>query len=95
MSQLFLKFLNMSISAGWLILAVLLLRLVLKKAPKWTHVLLWGIVALRLIFPFSLVLLYVIIASGEPSDATKLVEYLICCELGGTVVGAGYHKSKH
>lgn len=50
---------------------------------------------LRLIFPFSLVLLYVIIASGEPSDATKLVEYLICCELGGTVVGAGYHKSKH
>ena len=49
---------------------------------------------LRLIFPFSLVLLYVIITSGEPSETTKLMEYLICCELGGTVIGAGYHKSK-
>ena len=43
MSELFLKIINMSISASWLILAVLILRLVLKKAPKWVNVLLWGI----------------------------------------------------
>ena len=53
MSNLFLKILNMSISASWLILAVLILRLVLKKAPKWVNVLLWGIVAVRLICPFT------------------------------------------
>ena len=54
MSNLFLKILNMSISASWLVLAVLVLRLVLKKAPKWVNVLLWGIVAVRLICPFTI-----------------------------------------
>ena len=49
----FLKIINMSISASWLVLAVLILRFVLKKAPKWINVLLWGIVAIRLICPFS------------------------------------------
>lgn len=53
MSSLFLKIVNMSIAASWLILAVILLRVVLKKAPKWINVLLWGIVAVRLICPFS------------------------------------------
>ena len=54
MTALFLKIVNTGISTGWVVLAVLAVRLVLRKAPKWTHVLLWGIVALRLIFPFSL-----------------------------------------
>ena len=54
MSEAFLKVVNMSISAGWLVLAVLALRLILKKAPKWVNVLLWGIVAIRLICPFSI-----------------------------------------
>ena len=54
MNDLFLKIINMSISASWLVLAVLLLRFVLKKAPKWVNVLLWGIVAVRLAFPFSI-----------------------------------------
>ena len=53
MNVLFLKIINMSISASWLVMAVLILRLVLKKAPKWINVLLWGIVAVRLICPFS------------------------------------------
>ena len=53
MNELFLKIINMSISASWLVLAVLILRFVLKKAPKWINVLLWGIVAIRLICPFS------------------------------------------
>ena len=54
MSEFFLKIVNMSISASWLVLAVLLLRLVLKKAPKWVSVLLWGFVAVRLLCPFSI-----------------------------------------
>ena len=54
MSELFLKIVNMSISASYLVAAVLLLRLVLKKAPKWVCVLLWGMVAIRLICPISI-----------------------------------------
>ena len=54
MNELFLKIINMSISASWLVLAVLILRFVLKKAPKWVNVLLWGIVAVRLICPFTI-----------------------------------------
>ena len=42
MSSFFLKIVNMSIAASWLILAVVLLRVVLKKAPKWINVLLSG-----------------------------------------------------
>ncbi len=54
MEALFLDVFNMSIAASWLVAAVLVLRLFMKKAPKWTVVLLWGIVALRLVFPFSI-----------------------------------------
>ena len=65
MSELFLKIINMSISASWLILAVLILRFVLKKAPKWINVLLWGIVAIRLICPFSFESTLSLIPSAE------------------------------
>ena len=54
MSHLFLKILNMSISASYVVLVVLLLRLLFKKAPKWIAVILWGIVALRLVCPVSI-----------------------------------------
>ncbi len=53
MAEFFLEVVNMSISASWIVLAVLLFRFLLKKAPKWINVLLWGIVAVRLICPFS------------------------------------------
>ena len=54
MSELFLAVINMSISASWIVLAVFVLRLLLKKAPKWIAVLLWAVVALRLICPFTM-----------------------------------------
>ena len=65
MNELFLKIINMSISASWLIFAVLILRLVLKKAPKWVNILLWGIVAIRLICPFSFESALSLIPSAE------------------------------
>ena len=65
MSDLFLNIVNMSISASWLVLTVLLLRFVLKKAPKWVNVLLWGIVAVRLAFPFSIKSALSLIPSAE------------------------------
>ena len=54
MSTLFLKIVHMSVSASWIAAAVLVLRLCLKRAPKWVNVLLWGFVAVRLLFPFSI-----------------------------------------
>ena len=65
MNVLFLKIINMSISASWLVMAVLILRLVLKKAPKWVNVLLQGIVAVRLICPFSFESALSLIPSAE------------------------------
>lgn len=65
MNVLFLKIINMSISASWLVMAVLILRLVLKKAPKWINVLLWGIVAVRLICPFAFESALSLIPSAE------------------------------
>ena len=50
----FSNILNISITASWLILVVIGLRLVFRKAPKWVNVALWGIVALRLLMPFSI-----------------------------------------
>lgn len=46
--------LTMSLSASWIAAAVLVLRLCLKRAPKWVNVLLWGIVAVRLMLPVSI-----------------------------------------
>lgn len=54
MTEIFLKIFNMSIAASWLVLAVILLRLLLRKASKWILCLLWGIVGLRLGMPFSM-----------------------------------------
>ncbi len=65
MTELFLNIVNMSISASWVVLAVLLLRFLLKKAPKWITVLLWGIVAVRLICPFTLESAVSLIPSAE------------------------------
>ena len=53
MTQVFIHLLNMSLSAGLLVVAILLLRPLLAKAPKWSICLLWAVVGLRLILPFS------------------------------------------
>ena len=70
MEALFLKLLNMSINASWLVLAVLLLRLIFKKAPKYIRCILWGLVAIRLICPFSFESVLSLIPSAEtvPTD---------------------------
>ena len=53
MNTVFIKILNMSIAASWLIAVVLLLRPFLRKAPRWISCILWALVALRLIIPFT------------------------------------------
>lgn len=74
MSELFLKIVNMSISASWVVIAVLTLRFCLKKAPKWVNVLLWGIVAVRMVFPFSIESVLSLIPSAETISPTIMME---------------------
>ena len=54
MTTVFVRIVEMSLAASIIIIAVLFLRLLLKKAPKWISVLLWGIVAFRLVCPFTI-----------------------------------------
>lgn len=65
MDTLFISFLNMSIAAGWLILAIIIIRFALHKAPKWIRCALWGLVGLRLVFPFSIESVLSLIPSKE------------------------------
>ncbi len=74
MSELFLNIVNMSISASWIILAVLLLRLLFKKAPKWIMMLLWGVVAVRLICPFTVESVISLIPSAETISPEIMID---------------------
>lgn len=74
MGEIFLKLLNLSITASWLILAVLCIRLLFRKIPKWITCLLWGVVAIRLIFPFSIESAFSLQLSAEPIRTSIMVE---------------------
>ena len=53
LERIFLQLLNMSITAGYVIIAVFLIRLCIRRLPKIYSYILWSIVAFRLICPFS------------------------------------------
>lgn len=65
MTNLLLELINRSIAAGWVILAVIILRMLLRRAPRWTVCLLWALVAVRLVCPFSLESMFSLIPSRE------------------------------
>ncbi len=65
MPAVFLKLLNMSIAASWLVLAVLILRMLFRKAPKMISCILWGLVGIRLVCPFSVESIFSLIPSAE------------------------------
>lgn len=65
MEAFFLKLLNMSMAASWLIIAVIILRLVLKGAPRYVCLLLWALVSVRLILPFAAESKFSLIPSAE------------------------------
>ena len=69
MTELFLKVFNMSLAASWVILAAVLLRLVLRRAPKWINPLLWCVVGIRLVCPFSIRSALSLIPSAEVLSA--------------------------
>lgn len=53
LTNIFFQFVDMSIAASFVVVAVVLLRLVLKRFPKWLHCTLWAMVAVRLICPIA------------------------------------------
>ncbi len=65
MEAVFLKLLNVSITASWLVLAVAVLRLFLHQAPKALHVIMWALVGVRLLCPFSVESMWSLIPSAE------------------------------
>ncbi len=54
MNYLLLKLINMSITASYLLLAVMAIRLLFRNMPKYISCVLWGIGSIRLILPFSI-----------------------------------------
>lgn len=66
MEGIFLKLVNMSITAGWLIIAAVIIRAVLKNAPKSFRFILWALVAVRLVCPFSFESVLSLVPSSEP-----------------------------
>ena len=74
MCDIFMDILNTSITASWLIIAVLLLRLLLKKTPKWISCLLWGMVALRLICTIYLESHFRLVPTDETIKSSTVVD---------------------
>lgn len=74
MTELFLRVVNLSIAASWLVLAVLLLRLILPRSPRWVPMLLWGLVGIRLICPLSLESVWSLIPSAQTISPTLLTD---------------------
>ncbi len=72
--QIFLKVLNLSISASYLIIAIIVARLILKRAPKALYCVLWLLVAIRLVFPFSIESVFSLIPAAQPIPADIIYE---------------------
>ena len=53
MADIFITLANMSINATYIVAAIILFKLIIKKSPRWIHCLLWALVSFRLIIPFS------------------------------------------
>ena len=75
MSELFLSIFNTAVTAGWLVLAVLVARLLLKNAPGWAKCTLWAIVGLRLIWPFELESIVSLVPSAQTLPPAELYDY--------------------
>ena len=77
MYELVFKILNMSITATFMALAVIFLRLLLRRAPKWISYALWGVVLFRLVCPFSFSSEFSLLGGiGAPSAESGVVSYI-------------------
>ena len=86
LQEVFLKLLNMSLTAGWLILAVVVIRFIFRNQMKGFRCVLWGLVALRLIFPFSIESITSLIPSAEVVPPEIIMDKTPAIESGIGVV---------
>ena len=82
MTDIFLKILNTSVTASYLVVAVLIIRLILKKAPKWLNCILWFFVAIRLVLPFSIESEISLIPSAQVVTVNETSEVPITIDSG-------------
>lgn len=71
MSDWVLSLINCSIAAGWIVPVVFLLRILLKRSPKWIHCLLWSVVGLRLLLPFAVESRWSLLPSAKTLDPSR------------------------
>ena len=83
--QIFLKALNLSISASYLIIAIIAARLILKRAPKALYCVLWLLVAIRLVFPFSIESVFSLVPAAQPIAPDIIYEDASHIDTGTTI----------
>jgi beta-lactamase regulating signal transducer with metallopeptidase domain len=88
MSEIFLGFVNRAVVAGWLVLAVIVLRLLLRRAPRSVVCLLWGVAALRLLLPFSIPSAASLVPSAETVVPASIYSARPVIETGIPVVNS-------
>ncbi|MEA4846837.1 MAG: M56 family metallopeptidase [Clostridiaceae bacterium] len=77
MEELFLRILNMSITATYVLIAVIVLRLILKRTPKWISYALWSLVLFRLVCPVSISSAFSIFGRlGKTASTGRGIEYI-------------------
>lgn len=68
LTEVFIKVLDMSMAATWMMLAVALLRALLKKAPRSLICLMWALTAVRLLCPLSFRSIFSLVPGFSPTD---------------------------
>ena len=74
MSELFLHLVNRGLAAGWLVLAILVLRPLLARAPGWVRPAMWGLVGLRLVLPVTVESALSLLPSAETVSPTVMAD---------------------
>ncbi len=89
METLFIKLINLSIYASVLVAAVLLLRLVSRRSPKWVICLIWALVGIRLVVPFSIQSSFSLLPQSEPVSSTALFKTVSMSQAQEGIVSSG------
>ena len=89
MESLFIKLINLSIYASILVAVVLLLRLVSRRSPKWVICLIWALVGIRLVVPFSIQSSFSLLPQSEPVSSTALFKTVSPSQAQEGIVSSG------
>ena len=86
MNQIFLELLNNAVISSILMIAVMITRVSIKKAPKWITCVLWGMVAIKLVLPFHIESMLSLVPSSKPIPVNIEYQSVPQIESGVTVI---------